>query len=61
MFKAPKSVKECTTSGNAAAFTTARVGGGSKKVIWKQTEKKKGEGIKSDTLTKYVSSGYKKA
>jgi hypothetical protein len=61
MFKAPKAIKECTTSGNAASFTTARVGGGSKKVIWKPTEKKKSTGLKPDALTKYVSSGYKKA
>lgn len=61
MFKAPKAIKECTMSGNAAAFTTARVGGGSKKVIWKPTEKKKSTGLKPDALTKYVASGFKKA
>jgi len=49
---------EDTTSGGVAPFTTARIGGGDKKVVKKPVEKAKGTGLKPDALTKYAT-GYK--
>jgi len=54
-----KAITESTCSGNVAAFTRTRIGGGDNKVVRKPTEKKKGAGLKPDTLFDFVN-GYKK-
>jgi hypothetical protein len=54
-----KPLVEDTCSGNVAAFTRARIGGGDDKVVRKPVEKKKGTGLKPGTLFDFVN-GYKK-
>lgn len=54
-----KRLWEDTSSGGAAPFTRARLGGGEDKVVRKPTEKKKGAGMKPDALVSFVT-GYKK-
>jgi hypothetical protein len=55
-------LNEMTASGSAAAFTTARLGGGEDQIVRKPVERKKkeGAGLKPDTLTSFVK-GYRKA
>lgn len=55
----PLPMVEDTCSGNVAAFTRARIGGGDDKTVRKPVEKKKGAGLKPNALSDFVN-GYKK-